>query len=191
MRAGTGGAGRQPLPGHLHREQVRGRGLEQGAQASGARRGRKTSISRSPPGLRPCRGDPWGALPLPSGPLPPPWPGRVASAPLIQDPPLARISQPAQGPAPSVAGLRRSVSSCGDREQPGHVGRCGSGSGRCRVPGTPARYAVGRREQGIYPLRPTCSSGVGGLRRQFLTRRCRVRGAHLPGGLFSDFTLLP
>lgn len=47
VRAGAGGAGRQPVPGHLHREQVRGRGLPRGARAAGARRGLR---SLAPPG---------------------------------------------------------------------------------------------------------------------------------------------
>ena len=39
VRADARGAGRQPLPGHLRCEQVRGLGLERGAPAAGARRG--------------------------------------------------------------------------------------------------------------------------------------------------------
>lgn len=148
---------------------MRGRGLEQGAQASGARRGRKTPI---PPRRRGCvragvtRGKPYRCLLALRRAMCPPRPS------LLQGLSLARISLPTWGPTPSVASLRRSVRFCGVRVRPGHVGRRGSGSGQCGVPGTLARYAVGRRKQRIYPPRPTCSSGFGGLTRQFLTRRC-------------------
>lgn len=65
VRAGAGGAGRQSVSGHLHCEQVRGLGLQRGAQAAGARRGLENQ-SLAPPGRSPPWGDPRRAQPPPS-----------------------------------------------------------------------------------------------------------------------------
>ncbi|KAG8507177.1 tRNA (guanine-N(7)-)-methyltransferase non-catalytic subunit WDR4, partial [Galemys pyrenaicus] len=52
VRPGAGGAERQPVPGHVHCEQVRGRAAARTRAAAGARRGLETPVSLRPRGSR-------------------------------------------------------------------------------------------------------------------------------------------
>lgn len=100
VRAGAGGAGRQPVPGHLHCEQVRGLFLQRGAQAAGARRGLESQIpSRREGDARP-RED-LRCLP------PPPRPGHVPAPPLKTR--LRRAPRRLQRASRSLPGRRRTL----------------------------------------------------------------------------------
>lgn len=167
---------------------MRGRGLEQGAQASGARRGRKTPI---PPRRRGCvragvtPGEPYRCLLALRLAMCPPRPYSGAC------PWRASLCLPGVPPLRwQVCGARSgsSGSECGQVTWGDVVQAQASAGSRVHWPDMP--WDVGSKAS-IHPVLPALQVSEVLRDNSLLEGAPRVRRAYLPCGPFSDFTLLP